>query len=203
MGYCTDFTGRMQLSKPLSKTKMNYINLLSSTRRMKRDVNKLMELYGGKHGYPHRRSKDPVRIYGIDGEYFAEEDGNYGQNRDSSILDYNTPPGQLGYDKDIDFAARWNENKKRKAEGIGQPGLWCQWEIIEENGVQYLQWDGGEKFYDYVEWLKYLDKHFFNPWKITLSGEIQWQGEEIGDVGKIVAENGEIKVYEADFKLKE
>ena len=203
MGYCTDFTGRLSLSKPLSKTKMNYINLLSSTRRMKRDVNKLMELYGGKHGYPHRRSTDPVKIYGIDGEYFAKEDGDYGQDRDSSILDYNTPAGQLGYDKDVDFTARWNENQKRKAEGIGQPGLWCQWEIIEENGVQYLQWDGGEKFYNYVEWLKYLDKHFFKPWKITLNGEIQWQGEEIGDIGKIVAENGEIKVYEADFKLKE
>ena len=181
---------------------MDYINRLSGTRRMKRDVNILMELYGGKFGYPNRRSKDPVRIYGLDGEYFAREDGQSGQSHDKSILDYNVSPGLIGYGKDTDFNARWNENQKRKTDGIGQPGLWCQWIIVEEDGVQYLEWDGGEKFYDYVEWLKYLDKHFFKPWNIQLEGEIQWQGEEIGDIGKIIAKDGKIEIYEAEFKLK-
>jgi hypothetical protein len=203
MGYNTDFTGRLSLSKPLSKTKMNYINCFSSTRRMKRDVNILMELYNGKYGYPCRRSKDPAKIYGLDGEYFAKDNNNYGQTRDNSILDYNTPAGQLGYDKNVDFTTRWNETQKRIADGIGQPGLWCQWVIVDENGIQYLEWNGSEKFYYYVEWLKYLEKHFFKPWNIQLEGEIQWQGEEIGDIGKIIAKDGKIEVFEAEFKLKE
>lgn len=182
---------------------MDYINLLSSTRRMKRDVNKLMELYDGKHGYPDLESNDPAKIYGLDGEYFAKDDGRMGQSNDASIIDYNSPAGQIGYDSNIDFNTRWDENRRRLKEGICQPGLWCQWIIVNEGSDQYLEWDEGEKFYYYVEWLKYLDKHFFKPWGVELEGEIMWQGEETGDVGKIVAKNGKIEVYEMDFKLRE
>jgi hypothetical protein len=175
MGYTTNFEGRLTLSKPLSIEKMEYINRLSGTRRMKRDVNKLMELYGGKYGYPNRKSKDPVKIYGIDGEYFAKDDRNFGQTRDSSIIDYNDSQ---------------------------QPGLWCQWIIVEDNGQQYLEWDEGEKFYNYIDWLKYLNKHFFKPWKIKLNGKIMWDGEERGDIGKIVVKDGNIEIYEDGFKIK-
>lgn len=71
-----------------------------------------------------------------------------------------------------------------------QPGLWCQW--IPTEGGQELIWDGGEKFYDYVEWLEYLIKSFFNPWKIKISGVVRWQGEEFSDRGKITVKNNEI-----------
>lgn len=100
--------------------------------------------------------------YGKQGEYFAFPGDNFGQNNDASILDYNTPPNT-------------------------QPGLWCKWELNDE-GTE-LQWDGGEKFYDYPEWVRYLIDNFFMPWGILLNGEILWQGEDISDRGLLIVEN--------------
>ena len=57
MGYTTEFRGSLSLSRNLTEDEKKYINLISSTRRMKRDVNKLMELYDGKHGNPFATEK--------------------------------------------------------------------------------------------------------------------------------------------------
>lgn len=65
----------------------------------------------------------------------------------------------------------------------GTPGIWCQW-VPTEDG-QGIEWDGNEKFYAYVEWLDYIVKKFLTPWGITLSGEVQYRGEEFGDDGTI------------------
>ena len=62
------------------------------------------------------------------------------------------------------------------------PGLWCQW-IINDNGE--LEWDGGEKFYEYEAWLVYLIDHFFKPLGYVLNGDITWQGDEHDDLGII------------------
>lgn len=62
-----------------------------------------------------------------------------------------------------------------------QPGLWCQWVI---NGNK-LEWDGGEKFYNYEEWLLYMIENFFAPSGYKLNGVIKWQGEESQDKGAI------------------
>lgn len=172
MGYTTDFEGQLKISRPLSQKKTSYLNLLNSTRRMKRNVNKLMTIYKGKHGTPLPASDRPADIYGYEGEYFAKDDGNMGQNGDESVIDHNKAPGQIG----------WGGGHK-----YGQPGLWCGWEISEDG--KFLQWDGGEKFYDYVDWLKYLIKHFFSPWGHKLNGEIKWFGEERTDIGTIVVKN--------------
>ena len=204
MGYTTDFWGELTLSKPLSKKRLNYINTFSETRRMKRDVNKLMELYEGKHGHPNPKEKTPQGIYGNDGEYFAYDDGYNGQKEDSSIIDYNAAPGQTGYVSTIDFNTRWNENQKRMKEGKCQPGLWCQWVVREvDEGKQILEWDGGEKFYNYVEWLKYLINHFFEPWGVKLNGEINWRGEETGDMGIIVVKDNVVKIKVAEITYKD
>ena len=32
------------------------------------------------------------------------------------------------------------------------------------NGKHYLEWDGGEKFYEYVKWLEYVIKYIFKGW---------------------------------------
>ena len=195
MGYTTDFSGSLTLSRPATVVEKNYINLINRTRRMKRDVNKLMELYKGKHGNPFPKSDKPEDIYGRDGEYFARDDGQSGQDHDKSIIDYNTAPGHKSYEetRGQDFNQTWNEQQALIASGKCQPGLWCQWEI-NEDGTE-LQWDGGEKFYNYVEWLKYLIAHFFEPWGIKLNGTIEWVGEDSSDRGKIVANNNEVKVY--------
>lgn len=71
-----------------------------------------------------------------------------------------------------------------------QPGSWCQW--IPTEGGQELIWDGQEKFYDYVEWLEYLIKSFFDPWNIKVSGIVRWQGEEFSDRGKITVKDNKV-----------
>jgi hypothetical protein len=105
--------------------------------------------------------------FGTDGEYFVGGGGFAGQERDNSIVDYNCPPST-------------------------QPSLWCQW-IPNEMGNE-IEWDGGEKFYNYVEWLDYIIFNFLKKWEITTNGEIEWQGEDPNDFGKIVVEDNEIAI---------
>lgn len=158
MGYTTDFSGTFNLNKPLTQAHKDYINKFSETRRMKRDSSKL--------------TADPIREavglpVGNEGAYFVGGQGYCGQDRDSSVLDYNNPP-------------------------IGQPGLWCQWRVSEDGSK--ICWDGGEKFYRYVEWIEYLINHFLSPWGYTLNGEVEYQGEESDDFGKIVIVNNLVSV---------
>jgi hypothetical protein len=65
--------------------------------------------------------------------------------------------------------------------------LWCQW-VPTDDGSE-LVWDGGEKFYNYVEWLDYLIDKILAPRGYTLNGECQWFGEERDDVGVIIVKN--------------
>lgn len=113
---------------------------------------------------------DPVREavglpVGIEGEFFVGGLGFAGQDNDKSILEHNSPSST-------------------------QPGLWCQWEVTE-NG-KYLKWDGGEKFYDYIEWLRYIQDNMLKPWGSSLEGTIKWKGEDSSDRGAILAIDGEI-----------
>lgn len=115
---------------------------------------------------------DPIREaaglpIGIEGEFFINSFGYCGQDDDPSILDYNN-------------------------ESSTQPGLWCHW-VISENG-KYLEWDGGEKFYCYVEWLEYIIKNFLNPWGYVLNGSVKFQGEDEEDFGTIECKNNIVKV---------
>ena len=110
---------------------------------------------------------DPVRHeiglpIGIEGEYFTGGGGHAGQEHDNSIINFNVPPDT-------------------------QPGLWCQW-IPNEDGTAIV-WDGGEKFYNYIDWIKYLITHFFARWGYTLNGDVLWQGEEYEDRGIIMIRN--------------
>ena len=54
-----------------------------------------------------------------------------------------------------------------------------------------LEWDGGEKFYNYVEWLQVLIDKFFKPWDIKLSGTVRYKGED-GDSGYVMAANNKV-----------
>ena len=106
-----------------------------------------------------RRMKRNVdEAFGIDGEFFVFGTGSYGQDHDNTIVDFNQQPST-------------------------QPSLWCQW-VPNEDGTA-IEWDGGEKFYAYSEWLFYLINKILAPNGYTLNGTVIWQGEETGDVGKI------------------
>ena len=76
----------------------------------------------------------------------------------------------------------------------GQPGLYCQWRPSEnQHGIL---WDGGEKFYNYVQWLEYIIQHFLAPWGYVLNGAVQWEGEEFGDTGVIQVVNNRVTTGE-------
>src|SRR5216117_2712686 len=103
MGYTTDFAGQFNLDKPLSDEDYNFLCKFRDTRRMARNL--------------------PPE-YGIDGEFFVDGTGFGGQDRDSTIINYNLPPKT-------------------------QPGLWCKW--IPTADKLGIEWDGEEKFYNYIE----------------------------------------------------
>ncbi len=105
--------------------------------------------------------------YGVEGEFFVDGEGFAGQDKDDSVMDYNKPPRT-------------------------QPGLWCQW-TPSEDGMS-IGWDGGEKFYCYVEWLNYIIKNFLAPKGYILNGDVEFQGEDNGDFGVIRVINNVVKV---------
>jgi hypothetical protein len=110
-----------------------------------------------------RRKAVKLRL-GKEGEFYvgSADYGFHGQDKDPSILEYNYPPKT-------------------------QPGLWCHWVPTED--AEGIEWDGGEKFYYYVEWLEYIVNNFLKPWGYTLNGSVRWRGEEFDDVGRIDVEN--------------
>jgi len=184
MGYTTDFNGSFELSRPATVKEANYINDFADSRRMKRNPHKLYEKYNGKHGHITPKDDTPIGIYGEEGEYFTLD------SRDA-VIDANTPPGQVLY-SDKTYSDIYAENDRRIENGECQPGLWCQW-VINEDGTE-LVWDGGEKFHEYTEWVKYLIKHFFEPWGIKLNGEVRWSGEDYEDKGLIVIKNNVVTI---------
>lgn len=113
---------------------------------------------------------DPIREavglpLGVEAEYFVGESGFAGQGRGDDILERNVPPRT-------------------------QPGLWCQWEVSEDGKT--LNWDEGEKFYCYEEWLVYLILNFFAPWGRTLNGTIRFSGEDEDDRGAIFVKDNHV-----------
>lgn len=117
-----------------------------------------------------KRMADPLREavglpIGKQGEYFVGGLGFAGQDEDPSVKEYNCPPAT-------------------------QPGLWCKWVVSED--CTRLEWNGMEKFYDYHEWLEYMIGHFFEKWGYTLSGKVDWQGEDPSDTGTIFVEDNQI-----------
>jgi len=138
MGYTTEFTGQFDFDKRLDSKTHEFLIKFSDTRRMKRDVG------------PE---------YGVDGEFYVDGTGWKGQDKDSTIIGYNTPPST-------------------------QPSLWCDWAPTKDG--LHIEWNGMEKFYDYVAWLEYIIKNFFQPKGYVLNGDVRWQGEEPGDQGHIV-----------------
>lgn len=110
-------------------------------------------------------------VYGVDGEFYFIGKGLLGQDREDNIVDYNRPPST-------------------------QPGLWCQWELVHDQDCDewFIQWDGGEKFYNYIEWLEYIIEKVLKPEGLVLQGEITWQGEDRSDMGKIEVSSNVIRI---------
>ena len=115
---------------------------------------------------------DPVREavnlpIGEDAGYFVGGRGFAGQDNDESVKNHNGNPAN-------------------------QPSLWCGW-IPNEDGTA-IEWNGVEKFYEYIDWIKYIIENFLKRWGYTLNGEVEWEGEDRDDFGKIVITDNTVKV---------
>lgn len=82
-----------------------------------------------------RKFAESRRMHRNNGPYYIGT-GAFGQDREPDIIDYNEPPPP-------------------------QPGLWCQW-VPTDDGTAII-WDGGEKFYEADEWMRYIIDTFLRP----------------------------------------
>ena len=155
MGYTTDFKGNFGLNKELSPKMTQYLTLFNETRRMQRSTDE---------------------VFGIEGEFFVFGGGDFGQDREPNVIDFNIPPST-------------------------QPGLWCKWTPTEDR--MGIEWDGNEKFYDYTEWLVYLIHKILAPNGYVLNGIVEWSGEETGDVGEIFVKDNKVFIQEWKGTKKE
>lgn len=75
----------------------------------------------------------------------------------------------------------------------GKPNAYLQWVVSQDRDA--LVYDGEEKFYEYIPWIEYLCKNYFEPWGVKVNGRVKWQGEDAGDIGVIVATDSQIDVF--------
>lgn len=188
MGYTTEFSGRFKLNRKLYPTHALYLKRFAEIRHMRRDVGVIadgslrlipdwqgapipstprMALFNAAVEHSEQLRKAVGLPMGMEGAYFLGDESYYGQTKDNSILDYNTEPR-------------------------GVPGLWCKW-VPTEDGLG-IEWNGHEKFYDYVKWLEYLIEHFLKPWGYVVSGIVTFQGEEPDDHGSIEVVDNVVRV---------
>ena len=115
--------------------------------------------------------------------YTTNFDGKLKLNKQLSLNDYR-------------WLANFNEERHEGVEAAEKkmPGIWCQWTASEDGW--FIQWDGGEKFYDYTEWLQWLIVNFFQPNGYILNGKIKWAGEDNEDMGVIVVKDNLVSIQE-------
>ena len=108
-----------------------------------------------------RRMKRKIEGYGVEGEFYVDPDPlSCGQDFENpNVIDSNNPPST-------------------------QPGLWLQWKMMDDR--QTIEWDGGEKFYAYTDWMEYIIDKILAPAGYKVNGTIAWSGEEVGDNGEII-----------------
>lgn len=113
-----------------------------------------------------RRMARSMVGFGIEGEFYVDGKGYMGQEEDATVINGGRPPST-------------------------QPGLWCQW-VPCEDGMG-IEWDGGEKFYEYEAWLNYIINNFLSPKGYILNGSVRFQGEDSDDQGWILVSNNEVR----------
>lgn len=189
MGYTTNFSGEFTFNRPLSTEETKYIKKFGRTRRLKRTLAGLLERDKGKNGLPFKfklNSTQEALVKELETSGLHVSIRPIKDNR--TALEIYGPEGQfyVGDDEYLNVS----ENSTPPND---QPGLYCQWVT---DGLT-LHWDGNEKFYYYVEWLKYLIENFFIPWEVILNGEVTWEGEESSDIGKIVVTDNVVTTKKA------
>jgi len=168
MTYTTLFQGMLTLTPPLEPSHRLYLEAFAGTRRVRRDA-----------AFTAARP-DPVRAaaglpVGEEGAYFVGAGGMLGQEgggelfdpggvtaRELGIVDFNTPP-------------------------LGQPHLWCCWQVTQGGGGLHVPEAGGHP--EPLGWLRYLLANFLGPWGYRLGGEVTYRGADPQDRGRILLQD--------------
>ena len=111
--------------------------------------------------------RECIKLYGEECEFYFNFDGDFGQSETGGIIDFNLTPDC-------------------------QPSLWCKWHYNEKDNT--IEWDGAEKFYEYIPWIEYLIKNILEPKNYKLNGSVRWDGEEFGDVGTILIKDNDVYI---------
>jgi hypothetical protein len=155
---------------------MGYTTDFNGSFSLNKKLDDKLHAYLVKFNETRRMKRKLEDKYGIDGEFYVDGDGYAGQDRDDSIIDYNKPP-------------------------ITQPGLWCQWRPSDDG--TFIEWDGGEKFYEYENWIVYIVQNFLAPNGYVLNGTIEFQGEDDSDFGELIMIDNVLHVSRGFKKMSE
>jgi hypothetical protein len=97
--------------------------------------------------------------------------------------------------------------------GVGVPEFSCNWEATEDGTA--IEWNGEEEFYNADEWMEFIIKNFLAPGEFTVedrlaepklaslqrnhtvNGTIDAEGEEAGDIWRIVVKDNVVSRVEA------
>jgi hypothetical protein len=89
--------------------------------------------------------------------------------------------------------------------GPGVPDFWCLWEATDDGTA--IKWNGAEKFYDSEAWMKFLISNFLAPGSVagpaylthdhTLNGVIDAEGEEAGDIWRLIVKGNIVRRVDA------
>lgn len=145
MGYNTKFEGQFNLDRELDNETFVLLNGLANTRRVMRNI----------------------EGYGVDGEFYIDGGGYKGQEKDSTIIDFNCPPAP-------------------------QPGLWLQWIPTEDRKA--IVWDGQEKFYAAPHWILYLIERILKPRGYILNGTVNVEDQGFEEKYSISIVNNSMEV---------
>jgi hypothetical protein len=148
---------------------MGYHTDFRGSFRLDKQLSPEIKEYLTKLANTRRMGRKTDDEFGIEGEFFTDGTGFKGQDSGGNVINGNEPP-------------------------VTQPSLWCQW-IPTGDGLE-IEWDGGEKFYNYTEWIYYIINKILKPNGYTLNGSVRWRGEEFDDDGvmevrdNVLFENG-------------
>lgn len=106
---------------------------------------------------------------------------------------------QLDMETFLRFKNHLNDDRVTYKENGFKLEGYCQW--CPSKDAMSIEWDGGEKFYDYCEWLRYLIQIELAPKGYVLNGKVVWSGEETTDAGILMVEDNEITVQKQTFEL--
>lgn len=70
---------------------------------------------------------------------------------------------------------------------ITQPSLYCCWKPTED-GLG-IEWDRNENFYEFTEWLNYIVNKILIPNDYSLTGDVDWVGDDPYEGGVLCVDN--------------